>query len=106
VQVTVLKAHEPGAEAEVDFGQLYAQVAGVLLKLWMFVMRLSCSDRVLLVARDERAAGRYGEVLVLDQYLKVLARKPGALPGVTALAQARAPGASQDAISHTSYTPP
>jgi len=67
VQVTVLKTHEPGAEAEVDFGQLYAQVAGVLLKLWMFVMRLSCSDRVLLVARHERAAGRYGEVLVLDQ---------------------------------------
>lgn len=31
VQVTVLQAHEPGAEAEVDFGPLYAQVAGVLL---------------------------------------------------------------------------
>ena len=45
MQVTVQQAHEPDAEAEVDFGQLYAQVAGVLLKLWMFVMRLSCSDR-------------------------------------------------------------
>jgi hypothetical protein len=28
-------------------------------------------------------------VLVLDHYLEVLARKPGALPGATALAQAR-----------------
>ena len=30
------------------------------------------------------------EVLVLDHYLEVLAVKPGALPGATALARARA----------------
>jgi hypothetical protein len=30
--------------------------------------------------------------LVLDHYLEVLRRKPGALPGATALAQARAAG--------------
>ena len=45
------------------------------------------------VARHERAAGKYAEVLVLDHYLEVLQRKPGALPGATALAQARAAGA-------------
>jgi len=28
------------AEAEVDFGEFHAQVAGVLIKLWMFVLRL------------------------------------------------------------------
>jgi transposase len=33
------------------------------------------------------------EVLVLDHYLEVLAYKPGALPGATALARARASGA-------------
>jgi predicted nucleic acid-binding protein len=44
------------------------------------------------VARHERAAGRYGEVLVLDHYLEVLKVRPGALPGATALAQARAAG--------------
>lgn len=44
------------------------------------------------VASHERAAGRYGEVLVLDHYLEVLKAKPGALPGATALAQARAAG--------------
>ena len=44
------------------------------------------------VARHERAAGKYAEILVLDHYLEVLARKPGALPGATALAQARAAG--------------
>jgi len=41
------------------------------------------------VARHERVAGKYAEILVLDHYLEVLARKPGALPGATALARAR-----------------
>jgi hypothetical protein len=45
------------------------------------------------VAAHERAAGKYAEVLVLDHYLDVLRYKPGALPGATALAQARAVGA-------------
>jgi hypothetical protein len=40
----------------------------------------------------ERAAGKYCEVLTLDHYLEVLKYKPGALPGATALAQARAAG--------------
>lgn len=45
-----------------------------------------------LVASHERAIGRYVEVLVLDHYLDVLARKPGAFPGATPLAQAKAAG--------------
>jgi hypothetical protein len=45
------------------------------------------------VAAHERAAGKYCEVLTLDHYLEVLKYKPGALPGATALAQARAAGA-------------
>jgi hypothetical protein len=44
------------------------------------------------IARHGRAAGKYAEILLLDHYLEVLARKPGALPGATALAQARAAG--------------
>jgi hypothetical protein len=46
-----------------------------------------------LVATHERAIGRYVDVLCLDHYLEVLARKPGAFPGATALAQAKASGA-------------
>ncbi len=42
------------------------------------------------VAVHERAIGRYVEVLALDHYLEVLQIKPGALPGATALAQAKA----------------
>ncbi|MCA1706258.1 MAG: IS21 family transposase, partial [Actinobacteria bacterium] len=48
-------------------------------------------DGAAVVARHPR--GRKGEeVLVLDHYLEVLRLKPGALPGATALARARACG--------------
>ena len=33
VEVAVPQTHLPGAEAEVDFGELHARVAGVLMKL-------------------------------------------------------------------------
>jgi hypothetical protein len=54
-----------------------------------------------LVARHDRAAGRYLEALCLDHYLEVLKTKPGALPGATALAQAKARGVFT--ISHQGY---
>ena len=44
------------------------------------------------VARHERLASRGGFRLDLDHYLEALLRKPGALPGATALEQARAAG--------------
>ena len=44
------------------------------------------------VARHERSVRKGAEILVLDHYLEVLSRKPGALPGSVALAQARADG--------------
>jgi hypothetical protein len=39
---------------------------------------------------DISAVGKGAKVLDLDHYLEILHRKPGALPGATALAQARA----------------
>jgi hypothetical protein len=50
-------------------------------------------DRDSLVAEHERAVGKGVQVLELDHYLEILMRKPGALHGATALAQARASGA-------------
>jgi transposase len=44
------------------------------------------------VARHERLPGKSGMRLDLDHYLEALVRKPGALPGATALDQARAAG--------------
>ncbi|MDQ3306133.1 MAG: IS21 family transposase [Actinomycetota bacterium] len=45
------------------------------------------------VATHQRSLHKGSEDLVLDHYLEILVRKPGALPGSTALAQARACGA-------------
>jgi transposase/predicted nucleic acid-binding protein len=45
------------------------------------------------VARHERSLHKKTQTLVLDHYLEILERKPGALPGATALAQARTSGA-------------
>ncbi len=45
VEVSVPQSHLPGAEAEVDFGELHAVIAGSLMKCWMFVMRLSHCGR-------------------------------------------------------------
>jgi hypothetical protein len=42
------------------------------------------------VARHDRLTGRLEAHLELDHYLEALTRKPGALPGATALEQARA----------------
>src|SRR5690349_3907835 len=71
----VPQSHEPGAEAEVDFGEFHAQVAGVLLKLWMFVMRLSCSGRAFHVAFATQAQEAFleGHVLAFEYF--------GAVPG-------------------------
>jgi transposase len=43
--VTVPQLHAAGEEAEVDFGELWCWLEGVLTKCWMFVMRLSASGK-------------------------------------------------------------
>lgn len=54
-------------------------------------------DGASVVARHERATTKFTDHLVLDHYLEVLKVKPGALPGATALAQARAGGGFTEA---------
>jgi hypothetical protein len=49
------------------------------------------------VATHVRSLHKGTETLVLDHYLEVLMRKPGAMAGSIALAQARAAGAFSDA---------
>jgi len=44
-EAMVPQVHELGQEAEVDFGELWARIAGVMTKLWLFSMRLSASGR-------------------------------------------------------------
>ena len=53
---------------------------------------LEVFDGSRLVARHPRLVASGAEHLVLDHYLEILVRKPGALPGSVALAQAREAG--------------
>ena len=50
-------------------------------------------DAGAVVARHERSPVKGSQTLLLDHYLEVLARKPGALPSSLTLAQARESGA-------------
>lgn len=63
----------------------------VLVRLGAQALEVLAGGRV--VATHERSMHKGSEDLVLDHYLEILERKPGALPGSTALAQARASGA-------------
>ncbi len=44
-EVAIVQQHAAGAEAEVDFGEFEARIAGVGLRLWLFLARLSHSGR-------------------------------------------------------------
>lgn len=75
-EVMVPQAHAAGAEAEVDFGEFYATVAGAWVKLWMFVLRLSCSGRAFHVAFATQAQEAFleGHVLAFAHFGAVPAR--------------------------------
>lgn len=75
IEVAVPQTHLPGAEAEVDFGEFYATIAGVWVKVWMFVLRLSCSGRAFHVAFATQAQEAFlqGHVLAFTYF--------GAVPG-------------------------
>lgn len=53
--VTIPQTHPAGAEAEVDFGEFKAVIAGELVRLWMFVLRLSHSGRAVHLAYANQA---------------------------------------------------
>jgi transposase len=69
-----------------------ARFIGHRLRVKLSASAVIVFDRDVMVARHARAVGKGVKVLNLDHYLEVLMRKPGALPGATALAQARAAG--------------
>ncbi len=70
-----------------------ARFVGRCLPVRLGATTVEVLDGAVVVARHERAVGKFVEVLTLDHYLEVLAVKPGALPGATALAQAKNCGA-------------
>jgi transposase len=60
-KVTIVQEHAPGEEAEVDFGEFQAWLDGALLRLWLFVMRLSHSGRGFALAFAHQAQEAFFE---------------------------------------------
>jgi hypothetical protein len=69
-----------------------ARLIGRRVRVLLHASHLVIYDGHTQVARHERLPGKSGARLDLDHYLEALVRKPGALPGSTALEQARAAG--------------
>jgi transposase len=69
-----------------------ARYAGRRLQVRLGATNLSVYDGATIVAEHSRSLHKYSEDLVLDHYLEVLFRKPGALAESTALAAARTSG--------------
>jgi len=67
-----------------------ARFIGHRVRVKLSASAVTVYDRTSVVARHQRAIGKGAKVLDLDHYLEILYRKPGALPGATALVQARA----------------
>jgi hypothetical protein len=84
------------AKARICVRQSYysvpARYAGRRLDVRLGATNLIVYDGAAIVVEHPRSLHKYSEDLVLDHYLEVLSRKPGALAGSTALAAARACG--------------
>lgn len=69
-----------------------ARLAGRKVAVRLGASQLEVLDGNKVVASHVRSLHKGSETLVLDHYLEILIRKPGALPGATALVQARTSG--------------
>ena len=93
VEVFIPQTHEPGAEAEVDFGEFYTTLAGAQVKCWMFVMRLSHCGKSFHVTYGTQAQEAFleGHVLAFQHFGGVPARVryDNLKPAVTRILQGR-----------------
>lgn len=69
-----------------------ARFIGRRVRVQLGLSMVTAFDGRTVIATHERLIVQGGRSLTLDHYLEVLQRKPGALPGATALVQARASG--------------
>jgi hypothetical protein len=69
-----------------------AHFVGHKIRVRLGASHLDILDGSRVVARHRRSLHKGTETLTLDHYLEILVRKPGALPGATALIQARQAG--------------
>lgn len=71
-KVPIVQEHPSGEEAEVDFGEFDAIIAGVVMRLWMFVMRLSYSGKAVHIAYANQAQESF-----LDGHVQAFERLGG-----------------------------
>jgi len=76
-QVSVPQTHAPAEEAEVDFGEFTAVIAGTVMKVWMFVLRLSHSGKAIHIAYANQAQESF-----LDGHVQAFARLGGVPTGM------------------------
>jgi transposase len=74
------------------FYSVPARYVGRRIDVFLGAEHVEAREGGRVVAHHERAVGKGVESLCLDHYLEALERKPGALPGATALGAARASG--------------
>jgi len=74
-----------------------ARLAGKKIRVRLGASHLEILDGSRVVARHIRSLHKGTETLTLDHYLEILVRKPGAMPGATALAQAQQAGTFTEA---------
>lgn len=75
-----------------SFYSVPARYAGRTLTARIGGTRIEVTDRGTVAAAHERSVVRGSQTLVLDHYLEILVRKPGALPGALTTHQAREAG--------------
>ena len=75
-----------------SFYSVPARFAGRTLSARIGGTRIEVTDAGRVVASHERSLTRGSQTLLLDHYLEILARKPGAMPGALATHQARETG--------------
>jgi transposase len=108
IEVAVPQTHEPGAEAEVDFGEFWARTGGMPVKCWMFVMRLSCSGRAFHVAFSTQGQEAFlqGHMLAFKHFGGIPARIRGNLkPAVVKVLKGRNRAESDRFVAHPQHRP-
>lgn len=75
--VMIVQEHPPAEEAEVDFGEFQAVIAGVVMRLWMFCLRLSHSGRAFHYAYANQAQESF-----LDGHVRAFAALGGVPTGM------------------------
>lgn len=83
-----------------SFYSVPARFAGRRLIARIGGTRIEVVDAARVVASHERSVVRGSQTMVLDHYLEILARKPGAMPGSLAVLQTREGGVLTSAHEH------